>query len=56
MISQNFISINENKADKENESEITFIISGHEITFSKLPKPSWIAEFAKELKNESPPA
>ncbi len=49
--SQNFIDIE--PKSKVTGSEITFIISGHKITFSKLPEPNWIAQFAKELGNES---
>lgn len=49
--SQNFISIEEKIETKSNE--VTFIISGHKITFSELPAPSWIAKFTKELSNEA---
>jgi len=48
--SQNFINI-ENKV-KAKSTEVTCIISGHEITFSELPEPTWIAKFTKELGNE----
>ena len=49
--SQNFISV-EQKV-KTTSTEVTFTISGHKITFSELPEPSWIAKFAKELSHEA---
>jgi hypothetical protein len=40
--------------EEKSSANITFIIAGHEISFSELPEPAWIAKFTKELSHESP--
>ena len=51
----NFITVSEkdNLPDKTNPNDILFKISGHEISFSSLPDPAWIAKLILEVKNES---
>ena len=50
ILSQNFISIQKNP---KSDSNITFIILGHEISFSQLPEAARIAELTKALSHES---
>lgn len=48
---KNFISITEKAPTKE--QIISLKISGHEISFSSLPDPTWIAKLILEVGNES---